>query len=161
MAFVYRIVAALSFLVIIDIHIVALADEIIPNVGGAGGPGAVCFGGNFVVAGPPNTPARCEGGKVMHPEVANYLLLKNIHNGMASSLASQDRFQKDMLAKLQRLSDVLVKGDASERDLRRTIVGKFDSLPRELMTSEPIVALRKQILDELDKRIQDHAEARP
>lgn len=98
----------------------------------------------------------------MHPEVANYLLLKNINHGLASSLASQERFQRDMLAKLQQLSGTLRRqGDASESDLRQAIGRKFDSLPRELRTSEPIVALRKQILDEVERHMQDHAEARP
>lgn len=161
MASFYRAVFVLSFLAIVDPHMI-LADEVLPNVGGAGGPGAVCFGGNFVVVGPPNPSARCEGGKVMHPEVANYLLLKNINHDLASSLASQERFQRDMLAKLQQLSGALRRqGDASESGLRQTIVRKFDSLPRELRTSEPIVTLRKQILDEVEKHMQDHAEARP
>lgn len=132
MASFYRAVFVLSFLAIVDPHMI-LADEVLPNVGGAGGPSAVCFGGNFVVVGAPNPSARCEGGKVMHPEVANYLLLKNINHDLASSLASQERFQRDMLAKLQQLSGALRRqGDASESGIRQTIVRKFDSLPREL-----------------------------
>ncbi len=162
MACLYPKATVLSFLVVIGIHLVARADEILPNVGGAGGPGAVCFGGDFVVSETLNPTVRCEGGKVMHPEVANYLLLKHINDGMASSLASQDRFQKDALAKLQHLSEVLVKRrDAFESDLRRTIVRTFESLPRELMTSEAIVTLRTRILDAVDAHIRNPAETGP
>jgi hypothetical protein len=107
-------ILALSLLVTVGGRCV-LADDVLPNVGGAGGPGAVCFGGNFVVVGAPNPSARCDGGKVLHPEVANYLLLKDINDRLASSLASQDRFQKEMLSKLQTMYDALLKRiDASK-----------------------------------------------
>jgi len=160
MASFYRAAVVLSWLVSIDIHI-ALADDVMPNVGGAGGPGAICFGGNFVVGGSPDPSIQCDGGKVLHPEVANYLLLKTIHNVTASSLASQDRFQKEMVSKLQDLIDLLQKHvDASNRDLRKTIIQKFDSLAGELRNSEPIIGLREQIVEELDKRLKDNGEPR-
>jgi hypothetical protein len=95
-----------------------------------------------------NNTIVCQNGKLYFAETANYLMLKEINKSLAD-------VQQAMLLMLQNTHEK--QENVPNKELRESIMRKFEALPGEVVQSEPIIKLKKEILEEVDKRLgQSH-----
>ena len=107
----------------------------------------------------------CIVGKEMSGAQATYLKtkesvgklgdIKDVLDKIVTHIASVSASSAETSSRVKQTYDLFNTTLISTAELRSSITARFDKLPQELITSDTIKQLRKEILEEVDKRIAE------